>query len=83
MDCRVTLNIDENFFELLKTSYHSGAKVYLLVDEGGITREEGFIVKMDENTVSPQCIEMDSGIKIPVKKIIAVNGTFLPEFGEC
>lgn len=83
MDCRLTLNVNETFFELLRSCYHSKAKVYLLVDDGGITRVEGFIVKIDEDNVPSEYIEMDNGIKIPVKKIIAVNGIFLPEFGEC
>lgn len=83
MDCRVTLNVNETFLDLLKTFYHSKARVYLLVDDNGITREEGFIMKMDENNIPPEHIEMDSGLKIPVRKIVAVNGTFLPEFGEC
>jgi hypothetical protein len=83
MDCRVTLNVNETFFDLLKTFYHSKERVYLLVDDDGITRVEGFIRKMDENSVPPDYIEMDNGIKIPVKNIVAINGIFLPEFGEC
>jgi hypothetical protein len=82
MDCRITLRVDETFDELLKACYHSKAKVHLLVDDNGITRMEGFIVNM-EYSVPDGYIEMDSGIKIPVKKVLAVNGTFLPEFGEC
>jgi hypothetical protein len=82
MDCRVTLRVNETFDELLKACYHSKAKVHLLVDDNGITRAEGFIVKM-EYTIPGGYIELDNEIKIPVKKIVAVNGTFLPEFGEC
>lgn len=82
MDCRITLNENETFLELLKTLYQSKRKVHLLVDEDGITREEGFIVNINDS-VSPEQIEMDNGTKISVKKIIAINGVFLPEFGEC
>lgn len=83
MDCRVTLNENETFLELLKVYYHSKEKVHLLVDDEGITREEGFIMNMDDGNISSEYIEMDSGIKIPVKKIVAVNGVFLSQFGEC
>jgi hypothetical protein len=83
MDCRVTLNQNETFLELLKAYFHSKEKVHLLVDNDGITREEGFIVNVNDSQVSSEHIEMDNGIEIPVKKIIAVNGVFLPEFGEC
>lgn len=82
MDCRITLNENETFLELLKTFYQSKQKVHLLVDEDGITREEGFIVNINDS-VSPEQIEMDNGTKISLKKIIAINGVFLPEFGEC
>lgn len=82
MDCRITLNENETFLELLKTLYQSKQKLHLLVDEDGITREEGFIVNINDS-VSPEQIEMDNGTKISVKKIIAINGVFLPEFGEC
>lgn len=83
MDCRVTLNENETFLEFLKAYYHSKEKVHLLVDDEGITREEGFIMNMDDGNISSEYIEMDSGIKIPVKKIVAVNGVFLSQFGEC
>jgi hypothetical protein len=83
VDCRVTLNENETFLELLKVYYHSKEKVHLLVDDEGITREEGFIMNMDDGNISSEYIEMDSGIKIPVKKIVAVNGVFLSQFGEC
>jgi hypothetical protein len=83
MDCRVTLNENEAFLELLEAYYHSKEKVHLLVDNDGITREEGFIMNMDDSSALSEFIEMDSGIKIPVKKIVAVNGVFLPQFGEC
>ena len=83
MDCRVTLNENETFLELLKACFHLKEKVHLLVDNDGITREEGFIVNMNDSHVSSEYIEIDNGTEIPVKKIIAVNGIFLPEFGGC
>jgi hypothetical protein len=83
MDCRITLSEKETFLELLKACYHSKKKVHLLVDNEGITREEGFIVNINDSSVSSEFIEMDNGEKILVRKIIAVNGVFLPEFGEC
>lgn len=83
MDCRVTLNENETFLELLKAFYQSKEKVHLLVDSDGITREEGFIMNVSDRIPSSEHIKMDNGLEIPVKKIIAVNGVFLPEFGGC
>jgi hypothetical protein len=83
MDCRITLNENETFLELLKVFCQSKEKVHLLVDSDGITREEGFIVNINDSGPSSKHIKMDNGLEIPVKKIIAVNGVFLPEFGEC
>lgn len=83
MDCRITLNENETFLNLLKACYHSKEKVRLLADMDGITRVEGSIVNIDDSDGLSQYIELDNEIKIPVKKIIAVNGVFLSEFSEC
>ncbi|MBO9684843.1 MAG: hypothetical protein J7502_19595 [Flavisolibacter sp.] len=83
MNCRVTLNENETFLELLKAFYHSKEKVHLLMDSNGIAREEGFIMNVNDSSPSSESIKMDNGLEIPVKNIIAVNGVFLPEFGEC
>lgn len=82
MDYRLTLNTAETFLNLLKTSFQSGEKVNLLVDDNGLSRHEGFIKSI--NTSNPETtIEMQDGKLIFLKKIAAVNGIFLPEYGEC
>jgi hypothetical protein len=82
MDCRVTLNAGETFLELLTTSYKSGQKVSLLIDDGGMTRMEG-VIKTIDTTASSPIIELASGGVITLDKIVAVNGVFRPEYGEC
>ena len=82
MDCRITLNAGETFLELLTTSYKSGEKVSLLIDDGGMTRMEGIIKTINDGTSTP-IIELAGGEVITLDKIIAVNGVFRPEYGEC
>ena len=82
MDCRVTLRKNENFLETLYNSLSSGGKVNLLFDEGGISRAEGFIKSIHIDVPDPY-IELVNEIKINLKTIIAVNGIFLQEYGEC
>ena len=82
MDCRVTLRKNENFLETLYNSLSSGGKVNLLFDEGGISRAEGFIKSIHIDAPDPY-IELENEIKINLKTIIAVNGIFLQEYGEC
>ena len=82
MDCRITLNAGETFLELLTTSYKSGEKVSLLIDDGGMTRMEGIINTINDGTSTP-IIELAGGEVITLDKIIAVNGVFRPEYGEC
>lgn len=82
MDCRLTLNSGETFLELLNASYQSGQKVSLLIDDGGMTRMEGVIKAINTNFPSP-VIEVEGGGEASIDKIIAVNGVFRPEYGEC
>ena len=82
MDCRVTLNAKETFVEMLTAAHQSGQKVSLLIDENGITRAEGIIRAMHIGEASP-FIELDNGNKVQLNKLVAVNGVFLPAYGEC
>ena len=82
MDCRLILGKNDSFFKMLHSSYESGDKVYLLYDENGMTRAEGFI-KSIHNDGTDTMIELENELKIPVKDIMALNGIFLPEFAEC
>lgn len=82
MDCRVTLGKNESFLETLYNLLTSGSKVNLLFDDGGISRAEGFIKSMHTD-IPDLYIELENEIKINLKTIIAVNGIFLPEYGEC
>lgn len=82
MDSRITLNVNETFLETLETSFQQKEKVRLLIDNNGMTRTEGFINAIHKNA-SGISIEMDNGSRIDLKTIIAVNGIFRPEYGEC
>lgn len=82
MDCRVTLNVGETFLESLNASHKLGEKVSLLIDDGGMTRMEGVIKTINAAASSP-IIELAGGEVISMDKIVAVNGVFRPEYGEC
>jgi hypothetical protein len=82
MDSRLTLNIDETFLKILESSFEQKEKVNLLLDEGGITRAEGFILSIHKEP-SRMSIELDGERTIDLKTIVAVNGIFRPEYGEC
>jgi hypothetical protein len=82
MDSRITLNVDESFLEILEFSFKQREKVYLLVDENGLERTEGFIQALHKNSLDIS-IELEGGRKIDLKSIVAVNGIFRPEYGAC
>jgi hypothetical protein len=82
MDCRLTLKAGEAFLEILTSSYEKANKVYLLLDDNGLVRIEGF-VKAIFTDCSSTILELQNGKKIDIKMIVAVNGIFLPEYGEC
>lgn len=82
MDARNTLNVRATFIEILKEAHQSDTKVHLIIDDGGLARVEGFIDAIVTDNESPY-IELEGGLKIEIRKIVAVNGIFLPEYAEC
>ena len=82
MDNRTTLNVDESFLQMLESSFMQKEKVYLLLDEEGIVRTEGFITAIHKDSFDAS-IELEGNKKIEVKTIVAVNGVFRTEYGEC
>ncbi len=82
MDTRKTLNKDETFLELLQVLYHAREKVSMIIDENGMTRAEGFIKEINA-AGEPPFVLLGNGKTISLKSIIAVNGTFLPDYSEC
>ena len=82
MDCRLTLSKGDSFLKMLEDSYQSGEKVYLLFDNNGMTRAEGLIKAIHTDNSTP-FVEMENDLRIALKDILALNGIFLPEYGEC
>lgn len=82
MDNRITLKVNESFLEILQFCFQKGEKVSLLIDENGVERKEGFINAVDEED-SDTSIVLNDESKIELKNIVAVNGVFRPEYGEC
>ena len=82
MDSRQTLRVHETFAELLHRIFEAGDKAHLLIDDNGITRLEGFIDALTINNPSPFMV-LENGTTVPLQTIVAVNGIFRPEYGEC
>lgn len=82
MDCRLTLHAKETFLQLLKSNHDQHTMVHLLVDDHGLERLEGWVKALYTDVPQPY-VEMEDGHRVGIDKIIAVNGIFLPEFGEC
>ena len=82
MDCRLTLDAGKTFLESLQRAHIEKEKIFLIFDENGMTRTEGFITAFHPRE-QEIIVELENGLQIPVKKIIALNGTFLPQYAEC
>ena len=82
MDTRTTLNSNESFLKKLYDSMREKLKVNMLIDKDGISRVSGYVRTIDANS-DPVVIELESGEKLQLKHIIAVDGVFLPDYGEC
>ena len=82
MDIRETINKNDTFLPLLQQLFNTKNRVNLLVDNNGITHTEGLITSINTSAAQP-FIEMDNGMKITLASIVAVNGTFHPDYSEC
>ena len=82
MDSRLTLGVNDTFLESLYTAYRLSEKIHLLIDDNGITRAEGIVKKISVDIPTP-FIELENNIKINLESIVALNGVFRPEYGEC
>lgn len=81
MDTRLTLNSKESFIQLLKDLYNTGTKASLLYDDNGLTRYEGLIKDVINDSAPRLLLEED--LNIPVSSVVAVNGVFAPDYSEC
>lgn len=82
MDCRITLQADTGFLEILESCLQKEEKIHLLIDDNGLVRMEGFVYSIRKEA-SGDSIELKDGRIINVQTIVAVNGIFGPEYGEC
>ena len=82
MDIRQTLLVHATFLQVLnqlKETHHTAS---LLVDDQGLTREEGLITQIIEDEKGT-LIQLNNGKLIQLNTIVAVNGVFLSDYSEC
>ncbi|MGN6292416.1 MAG: hypothetical protein ACTHMV_06680 [Chitinophagaceae bacterium] len=82
MDIRTTLSVNETFLEILKNCQEQKTKAAMLLDSEGIVRVEGLIKEICLTSPNPY-LELESGTKVVLKTIIAINGIFSPSYSEC
>jgi hypothetical protein len=82
MDIRTTLKNKETFIEILSNCLEEKTKVAMLLDDNGLIRAEGLIKAMELNTAQPY-VELQSGLKVVLDTITAVNGIFIASYSEC
>ncbi|MBN8672867.1 MAG: hypothetical protein J0L56_01970 [Chitinophagales bacterium] len=82
MDNRTTLKTGQSFLDLLLQLQKDNTKAAMLLDCNGLIREEGIINEVVMNDTQP-FLKLQSGLKIVVSTIVAVNGLFLPDYSEC
>ncbi len=82
MDKRPTLITGQTFLKLLQQLQEEKTKASMLLDCNGLIRAEGIISNIILNDAQPH-LELQSGLKIDLSTIVAVNGTFTPDYSEC
>ncbi len=82
MECRITLNKDDNFLETLTLCMREKQMVNMILDNGGLVRVSGLIKSIRTDNTSPY-LELEDGQKIELNTIVAVNGLFSDSYSEC
>lgn len=67
---------------MIETNIRDRIMTSFLVDHGGLERVEGYIRSIDTAVPLP-FLELENGMRILVKDIVAINGTFLSAYSEC
>lgn len=81
-DVRETLSVAETFYNIILSLYEKKEPANILYDDKGITRASGNIKELSEQIKSAYLI-LDNGTRINMSSIVAVNGTFAPDYSEC
>lgn len=84
MDQRQTFDSLQKLKTLLQDLYQQQEKAAFLLDQEGLTRMEGRITAIEEQS-SPglTTIVLDQGNQFLLKQVIAVNGQFRSDYSEC
>lgn len=77
MNIRTTPSINETFLEILINCKEQKINAAMLLDVKGMIRAEGLIRAIYLNVPKPY-LELESGIKVIIKTIRAINGFFSP-----
>jgi hypothetical protein len=82
MDNRTTLKTGQTFLDLLLQLQKVNTKAAMLLDCNGLVRAESIISEVVMNDSVPY-LKLQSGLKINLSTIVAVNGIFLSDYSEC
>lgn len=82
MDNRTTLKTGQTFLDLLLQLQKVNTKAAMLLDCNGLVRAEGIISEVVMNDSVPY-LKLQSGLKINLSTIVAVNEIFLSDYSEC
>jgi hypothetical protein len=81
-DVRETISVAETFYSIILSLYEKKEAANILYDNNGITRASGNIKQFSEENKFPYLI-LDNNTRININSIVAVNGTFAPDYSEC
>lgn len=82
MDRRTTLRIGESFLNIITECMQRQETAAILYDDNGITRAHGKIVEISI-AQEPPTFRLDSGEKININAVVAINGIFSDNYNEC
>lgn len=78
MDCRITLDPKDSFLEMLMLCKEENRTAEMLMDINGLERAGGHIQSIEGGEVM-----LESGQRIVINTIVALNGIFAESYAGC
>jgi len=85
MDQRQTFSNAAELMNMINVLFTQQRKASFIIDQDGLTRTEGLIVKLEEKNglIEETVVHLQPSLHFKLSQVIAVNGVFRSDYSEC
>jgi hypothetical protein len=84
MDQRTTFKDVDQLMDIINVVFKEKGKASFIIDKEGLTRMEGLITNVEQNTSSGRTVvHLQPSNYFHLDEVIAINGIFRSDYSEC